>query len=225
MARVILYSRRALETDPEHEAQLTPLRAWADANGHEIVNACSDDSTHKKVEPPRTGLDKALYDLVREAADVLACFSLDRIARGPSDLKRLLIELAAARASLFVADIGLDSTTESGRNFLHHLDALLTFELSARGEQIRRGQQRATAKGKRGPGQPTPISQVARIESLLLSGVRPSRVKSLVHVGNEKLYKIRAALIAAGKLAPVKPGRPPLSAGPLLDPRDAEARA
>lgn len=223
MACVVLYSRRALESCPTHEEQLSRLRAWADAAGHEVIGEHSDDATDRKASTaPRPMLDKCCYDVARGAAEVIAVASLDRIARSPVHLSELLTELDGVGASLYVADIGIDTSTEAGKVYRAALSALLDMERKARTEALYRGVRRARAKGRPLGAKKMPHSLQARVEQLLLAGVKPNRVRSLTHIGGTALTRIRRGLEAAGKLRPSPPVGRPFQPGPSEAQRIAE---
>lgn len=198
MTRTILYSRRALDSCPDHAGQLDRLRCWAASAGLDIVAEYSDDTTDKKTSrDARPMLDRAIYDAIRGAEIIIAATSLDRVARSTGDLERLLRELAAAGAGLYVADLDLNSTTAAGREALRHLSALIAFDKACRAEAILRGQRKARAKGTRGGGVPMPRSQEAKIASLLLAGIKPDRVRKLTHAGKYAIYRIKRDLEAS----------------------------
>lgn len=202
MASAILYTRRALESCPEHSEQLARLAAWATAAGHEIVAEYSDDTTEKKTSrDARPMLDRALYDAIRGAGVIIAATSLDRVGRSVGDLERLLLELRAAGAGLYVADLDLDTTTAEGGQALRHLSALIAFDQACRAEAVRRGHRKARAKGTRVGGVPMPRSQEAKIAALLQAGVKPDRVRKLTHAGKYAIYRIKRDL-EAGNVAP-----------------------
>lgn len=203
MPSAILYTRRALDSCPDHAAQLEHLHSWATAAGHDIVAEYSDDTTEKKTSrDARPMLDRAIYDAIRGAGTIIAATSLERLARSTGDLDRLLRELEAAGAGLYVADLDLNSTTTEGREALRHLSALIAFDKACRAEAILRGQRKARAKGTRVGGVPMPRSQEAKIAALLQAGVKPDRVRKLTHAGKYAIYRIKRDLEAGNLPTP-----------------------
>lgn len=196
MSSVILYSRRAVHCCPEHDAQLAPLRSWAHAAGHEVIAEYSDDSTEKKTSrDARPLLDRAIRDALRGAARVIiAAASLDRLARSMGDLERLTLELGAAGAGLYVADLDLDTTTDDGMRRLRDLSALIAFDQAVRAEAITRGHRKARAKGVHIGGVTMSPSREAKIAGLLMAGVKPDRVRKLTNAGKSAIYRIKRDL-------------------------------
>lgn len=199
MGTVILYVRRSLDSDPPAAEMLAPLRAWAIEAGHAIAGEYIDDSTeHGRVRAPQPKKDRAIYDLMRGAADCLVVPELRTLGVGLAALRRTLAELEAAGARLYVAALGLDLMAPAAAEFRRVLDVLLALHSDYSRETAKRMHGRAKAQGVRLGGPRVAPSLEAKIESLLLSGVVPDRIRKLTHCGPGTITRIRKRLLAEG---------------------------
>jgi DNA invertase Pin-like site-specific DNA recombinase len=195
MARIAIYARVAIETDPPLEEQLQMLREWAQAKGHDVVAEYTDESlTNLKKNEPRPGLDQLSYFAVRGKADIVAALSLDRLGRSIKHLLALMREFETLGVGVYVHNLALDTTTPAGTLMFSVLASLADFDRAVMSERSRRGVKKARAKGKRIGAPKLSPSLENKVAALLQSGVCPNRVRTMTHVGKSAIYRIKRDL-------------------------------
>lgn len=204
----VLYVRRSLDSDPPAAEQLAPLRAWAIEQGYAIAGEYIDDSTEDgRVRAPQPRKDRATYDLMRGAAGVLAVPELRTLGVGLAALRTTLAEFDAAGAHLYVASLGLDLMAPEAAAFRKGFDALLALHSDMSRETATRIHGRAKAKGVRVGGPRIAPSLEAKIESLLLAGVKPNRIRIVTHCGAGTITRVRKRMLAAGLMVQLSGNR------------------
>ncbi len=195
MARIAIYVRVAIETDPPLEERLRMLRDWAQAKGHDVVAEYTDESlTNLKKNEPRPGLDKLSYFAVRGKADMVAALSLDRLGRSIKHLLALMREFETLGVGVYVHNLALNTMTPAGTLMFSVLASLADFNRAVMSERSRRGVQKARARGKRIGAPKLSPSLENKVAALLLSGVCPNRVRTMTHVGKSAIYRIKKDL-------------------------------
>lgn len=117
------------------EAQDTRLRAWAVAQGVELVEVVTDAGISAKTLD-RPGLARVLEMLRNGEADGLVVFKLDRLTRRTVDLLMLVDELFAdGSRSLVSLSESVDTASAAGRMMLTMLGALASWERETIGER------------------------------------------------------------------------------------------
>lgn len=169
--RVILYLRVSL-ADLRIENQLEPLLRFCANQDFEVVGRFQDVLTGTNDRRP--GLKAAIAALRKDEADILATFSVDRLARNLRDLVRLVDEIKAMDRGLIVMRENLDLRSENpqGRLFLHLFGAFAEFEASLIRERTRNALAVARLRGQRlgRPPKLTPEIE-ARIVELRTQGI------------------------------------------------------
>lgn len=147
------------ETGHSLDDQETVLRGLAMARGWEIVVVREVGSG--KALSSRPLLVEALRGLDSGAAHVLMAVRLDRLSRSVSDFSGLMDRAERRGWDLHVADLGLDTSTASGRLVAQVLAATAEHERRLIGERTKEGLRAAKAKGIR-LGRPDALSEETR---------------------------------------------------------------
>ena len=139
--------------------QETTLRALAASRGWEVV-VVREVGSGKSLSA-RPLLTEALRGLDRGTVQVLMAVRLDRLSRSVSDFSGLMDRAERRGWDLHVADLGLDTSTPSGRLVAQVLAATAEHERRLIGERTREGLRAARAKGVR-LGRPTTLPEEVR---------------------------------------------------------------
>ena len=140
--RAAIYARVSTERQGREQtiaSQLTPLRAWAQAQGHELApEHVFTDEGYSGSRLDRPGLDR-LRDAVQDAAvDVVAVLSPDRLARKYAYQVLLLEEFRRQRCEVVFLHHPL-ADTPSDQLLLQIQGAIAEYERALLGERFRRG--------------------------------------------------------------------------------------
>src|SRR4028119_116711 len=109
---------------------------------------------------PRSELQAALQ-FVREG-DVLTVTKLDRLARSVAHMGQIVADLEKRKVGLRVLDLGLDTSTATGRLMLNVLGSVAEFERAMMLERQREGIAKAKQEGRyRGRGRARPGPRAA----------------------------------------------------------------
>jgi len=172
------YARTStLDQQAGFEAQLRDLASA----GVEKVFREQVSSVAAKVE-----LDRAL-DFVREG-DVLVVTKLDRLARRTGHLLKIAEALEAKGVALRVLNLGLDTTTATGKLLFTVFGAIVAFEREMTLERQREGMARAKA-GRRYKGRPATIDASA-ITALRAEGLGASEIPRRLGIGRASVYRL-----------------------------------
>ena len=127
-------------------------RAWASANGHEVVAVLADNGLSGKLDvKDRPGLASALVEIKDGRADGLLVYSLDRLARELHVQEAVLAQVWAAGGRAFEATHGEvlpDDPDDPMRTFLRQvMGAASQLEASMIKARLRRGRRRKAQRG------------------------------------------------------------------------------
>ncbi|CUH89951.1 DNA-invertase hin [Phaeobacter sp. CECT 5382] len=136
----------------------------------------------------RTQLEAAL-DYVREG-DTLVVTKLDRLARSVSHLLEVLKSLTDKGAALRILDMGIDTSTPTGKLMLTVLGGVAEFERAIMLERQREGIAKAKAAGKYKGRQPTAMAQSAEVFALHKEGVGATEIAKRIGIGRASVYRI-----------------------------------
>ena len=139
----------------------------------------------------RPQLETAL-EFMREG-DVLVVTKLDRLARSVSDLMRIIQALERKGAGLRVLNLGMDTSTPTGKLMLTVLGGIAQFEREMMLERQREGVAKAKAAGKYKGRKP--VAEVIRQEVVRLAGERMTKaaIAGQLNIGEATVYRILAA--------------------------------
>lgn len=102
--------------------------------------------------------------------DTLVVTKLDRLARSVGHLGKLTERLEDKGVSLKILDLGLDSSTATGRLMLNLIGSIAQFEREMMLERQREGIAKAKAEGKYKGRKPTAREKTDQVRELLSSG-------------------------------------------------------
>ncbi len=136
----------------------------------------------------REALAQAL-DYVRDG-DVLVVSKLDRLARSTSHLVDIMRELEKKGAALRILDMGLDTSTATGRLMLNLVSSIAQFEREVMLERQREGIEKARREGKYKGRKPTAKAKADEVLKLHREGMKPSQVAKELGIGRSSVYRI-----------------------------------
>jgi DNA invertase Pin-like site-specific DNA recombinase len=183
---------RVSTTDQHPEAQLHPLREYAEARGFDVVDEYIDHGV-SGAKDSRPALDRMMTAARRRDLDVIVTVKLDRLARSVQHLVGMASELEALGVDLVVRDQAIDTSTPTGKLTFHVLAALAEFERDLIRERTHAGLELARKRGKRfGRPLATDSKQRARIIRLRTSGHSLRAIADRVGVGRGTVERVLA---------------------------------
>lgn len=130
------------------EAQEARCRAWAAANGHDLVNVFTDAGLSGGSTRGRDGLRDALA-AAGKARGPLVVYSLSRLARSTRDALEIAERLDRAGADLVSLTEAIDTTSAAGKMVFRMLAVLAEFERDLVSERTVAALAHKSAKGER----------------------------------------------------------------------------
>ena len=167
---------------------------YAQAHGHTIIDVVKElDAPGSKYE--REGFQAALERVEAGTADGIIVARLDRFARSLPDALQAIQRLDAVGGQLIVEDLGIDTTTPSGRLVRNVMLSLAEWQLgvirenwtTARAHAVERGVHISATpiygytRGPEGRLEPDPVT--APVVRRFSAGVRPGRTGRHSHAG------------------------------------------
>lgn len=131
----------------------------------------------------------AALDYIREG-DVLVVTKLDRLARSVSHLLEVLKVIESKGASLRIMDMGIDTSTPTGRLMLTVLGGIAEFERAIMLERQREGIAKAKAEGKYNGRKPTAKAKAAEVLALKARGMGATAIAAELGMGRASVYRI-----------------------------------
>ncbi|BDY04696.1 recombinase family protein [Ferrimonas sp. YFM] len=150
-----------------------------------------DKVFQEKISGSRTDRPQleALLDYVR-AGDILKVTKLDRLARNTRHLLELVELLDRKGVALQVVNLGIDTSTPTGKLMLTMIGAIATFEreimLERQAEGIVLAKQRGVYKGRK----PTAQAKKAELMELLSQGVPKRQAAAELGISESSLYRM-----------------------------------
>ncbi len=137
---------------------------------------------------PRPALEAAI-DWSREG-DVLAVTELSRLARSVPDFCRIQSRLAAKGVELRVLNMGLDSSTPTGKLMLNVLASVAQFEREMMLERQREGVAKAKGEGKYKGRKPTARAKADEIRALAAQGLSMGAIAAQLGIGKGSVHRV-----------------------------------
>ena len=160
MSKVYLYARVSTNEQGESrnglEAQVEGGQAIAKRLGFESFQVVEEVQSGAKITN-RPLLKETLGLLKADKGSVLIVTKLDRLSRSVRDLCTLLEQSEREGWSLVIGDLGVDTTTPSGRLQAHMLASVAEFQRRRIAEATKEGLASVKARGVK-LGRPTQIS-------------------------------------------------------------------
>lgn len=135
----------------------------------------------------RQKLTEAL-EFIREG-DNLIVTKLDRLARSVAHLHELLSMIQAKGAALKILDMGIDTSTPTGKLMLNIMCGVAEFERSIMLERQREGIAKAKAQGKYKGRKPTAMSQAEKVKQLHGEGMKPAKIVERLGISRASVYR------------------------------------
>jgi len=136
---------------------------------------------------PRKALSDAL-EFVREG-DTFVVSKLDRLARSVSHLGEIVETLEERGVGLRVLDLGLDTSTATGKLMLNVLGSVAQFERQMMLERQREGIAKAKAEGKYRGRVPSAMKQSDAIRDLAEQGMTKKAIAEKLNVSERSVYR------------------------------------
>jgi DNA invertase Pin-like site-specific DNA recombinase len=143
---------------------------------------------HCSAVAKRDELEKALQ-FIRKG-DQLVCVSLSRLARSVPDLIKITATIESKGASLVIRDMGVDTSTPTGKLLLSLTAAIATFEREQMLERQKIGISAAKAQGKYKGRAPTALAKSAEVIALHGEGIGASEVALRLGISRASVYRI-----------------------------------
>lgn len=135
----------------------------------------------------RSQLEAAL-GFVRDG-DTLVVTKLDRLARSVTHLGTILTTLEAKGVALRIVNLGVDTSTPTGRLVLHVLGGIAEFERAMMLERQREGIAKAKAEGAYRGRKPTARAKTAEIKALAAEGLSMAAIASKLGIGKGSVHR------------------------------------
>lgn len=133
----------------------------------------------------------ACLEYLREG-DTLAVTKLDRLARSVVHLGEIVAGLRAKGVELRVLNLGLDTSTPTGKLMLHMLGSVAEFERDMMLERQREGIAKAKAEGKYKGRAPTAMRKADQIRQLAAAGQTKADIAHRLGVSERSVYRALA---------------------------------
>ena len=135
----------------------------------------------------RTALQGAI-EFCRDG-DTLVVTKLDRLARSVTHLGSILSELEAKGIALRIENLGVDTSTPTGKLMLNVLGGVAQFEREMMLERQREGIARAKAEGVYKGRKPTARAKTAEIKTLAAEGLSMAAIATRLGIGKGSVHR------------------------------------
>jgi DNA invertase Pin-like site-specific DNA recombinase len=204
IVRTVLYVRCS-SRGQDTQAQLATLQEWAGKAGHVIVRVYEDKAlSGKRGRDRRPQFDAMLKSAVRREFELIATYSVCRLARSLAHLLEVLQTVKATDCGLYVHTAAVDTTTPAGRALFQMLGIFAEFETELRRERCLDGiayaKQQGTRSGRPFGRPPLPSATLDKLRNALLAGQSVREAAQLVKVSKSAAGDVRAELVRDGML-------------------------
>ena len=127
------------------------------------------------------------------SGDVFTVTKLDRLARNTQHLLEIVERLEAKGVSLKVLNLGLDTSTPTGKLMLTMLGAVGQFEREIMLERQKEGVAKAKAEGKYKGRKPTAQAKKADVLALVAQGSTKQAIAKQLGIGVASVYRMLKA--------------------------------
>jgi DNA invertase Pin-like site-specific DNA recombinase len=132
---------------------------------------------------------EAAFDFLRDG-DTLVVTKLDRLARSVADLVRILGRLGEKGVTLRVMQIGLDTSTPTGKLMLNLLGSIAEFERDLMLDRQREGIAKAKADGKYKGRKPTARARASDILELTAQGLSKAKIAAQLGISQRSVFRV-----------------------------------
>lgn len=152
------------------DAQESAIRHEVERRGWVLVRIARDEGASGK-DTDRPGLLEALRDVRDGAASGLVVGKLDRLSRSVVDFGTILDHFNEWGATLVALDLGVDTSTPTGRLVANVLASVAEWERETIGQRTKDGLAVAKAKGRQVGGPSVPSDVRERIATMRADGL------------------------------------------------------
>ena len=135
----------------------------------------------------RKALDAA-FDAMR-SGDTLVVTKLDRLARSVTHLGTILADLEAKGVALRIENLGVDTSTSTGKLVLNVLGGVAQFEREMMLERQREGIAKAKAEGAYKGRKPTARAKADEIKALAAEGLSMGAIATRLGIGKSSVHR------------------------------------
>ena len=128
-------------------------------------------------------------EFVREG-DVFVVTKIDRLARSISDLMTIIKNLEKKGVGLRILNLGIDTSTPTGKLMLTVLGGIAQFEREIMLERQREGVAKAKAQGKYKGRKPIAMDRQQEVIRLVKSGISKASIAKQLRMGEASVYRI-----------------------------------
>lgn len=132
---------------------------------------------------------RGAIDYAREG-DTLVVTKLDRLARSVRHLGEIVEELEGKGVALRILDLGLDTSTATGKLMLNVLGAVAQFERETMLERQREGIAKAKKEGKYKGRKPTAQRLADEAKRLLAEGNTKRETARILGISERSVYRV-----------------------------------
>jgi DNA invertase Pin-like site-specific DNA recombinase len=143
---------------------------------------------HVSSVSPRAQLEAAL-DYLREG-DVLVVSKLDRLARSTQHLLEIADRVKRKGAHLHVLNLGMDTSTATGKLLLTVIGAIGQFEREMMLERQREGIAKAKREGRYKGRAPTARAKTEEARALKVLGLGATEIAKRLGIGRASVYRV-----------------------------------
>jgi len=188
--RVAIYVRVSTKKQTV-ESQMSDLLAVAKKAGWDIVDVFKDEGySGAKSQNERPALKAAMQAATRREFDLLAIWSIDRLARSTADLVNVMMDLQANKVDLYAHQQAIDTSTPSGRMMWQLLGVFAEFERAMIRERVVSGLENAKARGVRLGRPPLSTEVEEQVLSLRAGGMGLVKIGRTLGIGTSQVQRI-----------------------------------
>lgn len=141
---------------------------------------------------------QSAIEFVREG-DFLVITKLDRLARSVSDLMMIVQDLDNKKVGLRILNLGMDTSTPTGKLMLTVLGGIAQFEREIMLERQREGIAKAKAEGKYKGRKSIALDLQKQVVCLVANGMSKVKVAKELKIGEATVYRILRSMVNTQK--------------------------
>jgi DNA invertase Pin-like site-specific DNA recombinase len=132
---------------------------------------------------------KAAIEFAREG-DTLVVMKLDRLARSVTHLWDIVRKLEAKGVALRIVNLGMDTSTPSGKLMLTVMGGVAEFERDMMLERQREGIAKAKSEGRYKGRKPTAKAKADEVKALAAEGMSMGSIATKLGIGKGSVHRI-----------------------------------
>jgi DNA invertase Pin-like site-specific DNA recombinase len=132
---------------------------------------------------------RAAIEFAREG-DIFVVTKIDRLARSVADLMAIIQELENKKVGMRILNLGMDTSTPTGKLMLTVLGGVAQFEREIMLERQREGVAKAKAAGKYKGRKPIDLERQQEVIRLVTGGITKAQIASQLGIGEASVYRI-----------------------------------